>query len=164
MRFDQKKASVFICFMSLALALWAGQEKSQKKEAAEERGSLIRKELLMKTKQKLSPPRRNIFSLRRGGGEEARIVPVSPRPNPQDTPEAAEEGSSEVLLNIRYIGHIRSDGHIVALIIFEDAAFAVEKGEIISEGIQVGTIHPTFIEIIGPDSVKRKYALEGERE
>jgi hypothetical protein len=150
--------------MSLAVALWAGQEKPQKKEASEETGSLIRKELLINPKQKLRPPRRNIFTLRRSRGEEAGIVPVNTRPNPQEISETAGEESSKVLLNIRYIGHIRSDGNIVALIIFEDAAFAVEKGEIISEGIQVGTIHSTFIEIIGPDSVKRKFALEGERE
>ncbi len=150
--------------MSLTVALCAGQEKSQKKEASEETGSLIRKELLIKPKHKLQPPRRNIFTLRRNRSESAGIVPVNPRQNPQEIAEAAREESSAVLLNLRYIGHIRSDGNIVALIIFEDTAFAVEKGEIISEGIQVGAIHPTFIEIIGPDSVKRKYTLEGEGE
>ena len=164
MKFDQKKAIIVICFMSLAVALWAGQEKSQKKEESEETGSLIKKELLIKPKQKLSPSRRNIFTLRRSGSEGARITPVNSRPNTQEIAEATVEESSVALLNIRYIGHIKSDGNIVALIIFEDAAFAVEKGEIISEGIRVGEIHPTYIEIIGSDSVKRKYALEGERE
>lgn len=165
MKVDKNKVIVCLCSLSLVFALWAGQEKPQKKKTEiKDQKSLIHKELLLKTKKKLTPPRRNIFSLRRGGGVETRIVPVIPQTNSQRAARAAEERSSALPMNIRYIGHIRSGNRIVALIIFEGAPLAVEKGEMISEGIQIGDVTPAFIEIVGPDSVKRKYALEGEKE
>jgi hypothetical protein len=52
---------------------------------------------------------------------------------------------------------------MVALIVFEGDALAVEKGEVISEGVKIGEITPEEIEIIGSDSQKRRYYLEGER-
>ena len=67
-------------------------------------------------------------------------------------------------MNIRYIGHIRSGQKIVALIVYEDTAIAVEKGEMISEGVQIGDVTSEYVEIVGPDSVRRKYTLEGEKE
>jgi len=165
MRVDMKRVAFFIFFLSLGLALWAGQGKPQKKETAkDEKKSLIRKELLLKTKRRLDPPRRNIFSIRMGGSGETRIVPVNPQPNPQETSRIAGEESSELPLDIRYIGHIKSGEKIVALIIFEGSALAVEKGEMINERAQIGDVTSAFIEIIGSDSVKRKYPLEGEKE
>ncbi len=62
--------------------------------------------------------------------------------------------------NIKYIGYVVSCEKIVALIIIDGNALAVEKGETISEGAKVGEITPEEIEIIGPDSEKRKYSLE----
>jgi hypothetical protein len=161
----EMKAALFIFILSLGLVLWAGEGQSQKKETAKgEEKSLIKKGLLSKTKKKLAPARRNIFSLRRGGSEETRIIPTNPRTNPQKaarTTEQKSSGSSEV---IRYVGHIRSGQKIVALIVYEDTAIAVEKGEMISEGVQIGDVTPAYIEIVGPDSVRRKYTLEGEKE
>lgn len=63
----------------------------------------------------------------------------------------------------RYIGYIVFGEKIVALIIIDGNALAVEKGEMISEGVKVGEITPEEIEIMGPDSEKRKYSLEGKR-
>lgn len=166
MRVDLKKVAFFIFFLSLGLALWAGQGKSQKKETAkDEKKSLIRKELLLKTKRRLDPPRRNIFSIRMGGSRETRVVPANAQPNPQKkTSIIPGEESSELPLDIRYIGHIKSREKIVALILFEGSALAVEKGEMINERAQIGDVTSAFIEIIGSDSVKRKYPLEGEKE
>jgi Tfp pilus assembly protein PilP len=160
-----KKAALFIFFLSLGLVLWAGEGQSQKKETAKgEEKSLIKKELLSKTKKKLAPARRNIFSLSRGVSEETRIVQNDPRTNPQKAARTTEKESSRSPVNIRYIGHIRSGQKIVALIVYEDTAIAVEKGEMINEGVQIGDVTPAYIEIIGPDSVRRKYTLEGEKE
>lgn len=164
MKFD-KKAVVFLFFLSFITTLWAGESQSQKKETAKsEEQSLIKKELLSKTKKKLAPARRNIFSLRRGGGQETPVVPIGPRTAPQKAALMTESESSGSSVNIRYIGHIRSGQKIVALIVYEDTAIAVEKGEMISEGVQIGDVTPVYIEIIGPDSVRRKYTLEGEKE
>ena len=160
-----KKAILFLFFLSLGLILWAGEGQSQKKETAKsEEKSLIKKELLSKTKKKLAPARRNIFSLRRGGSAETRITPTDPRTNPLKATRTTERESSGSPVNIRYIGHIRSGQKIVALIVYEDTAIAVEKGEMISEGVQIGDVTSEYVEIVGPDSVRRKYTLEGEKE
>ena len=70
----------------------------------------------------------------------------------------------EIIPDIRYIGYITSSHKIVALIIFEGEALAVEEGEKISSDIKIGKISLKEIEIIGPESKKRKYSIEGEEE
>jgi Tfp pilus assembly protein PilP len=165
MRVDKNWGFLFLFVLCLGPALWAGERYLQEKAAAkDEKKSLIKKELLLRTKQKLSPPRRNIFSLRRTESGETRVLPNNPQPVQRKTPGITEEESSGLQMHIRYIGHIRSGKKIVALIILEDAALAVEKGEMISEGVQIGDITPEYIEVIGPDSVRKKYTLEGEKE
>jgi Tfp pilus assembly protein PilP len=164
MRVDKNWAFLFLLVLSLGLALWAGGRNLQEKEAGQdEKKSLIKKELLLKKKQKLSPPRRNIFSLQRTERGETRVLPANPQPIQKKTPGITEDEPSGLQMHLRYIGHIRSGEKIVALIILEDTAFAVEKGEMISEGIQIGDVTPEYIEIIGPDSVRKKYTLEGEK-
>ncbi len=165
MRVKKNWAFLFLFVLSLSLALWAGGRNPQEKEAGQdEKKSLIKKELLLKKKQKLSPPRRNIFSLQRTESGETRVFPTNPQPIQKKTPGVTEDKPAGLQMHLRYIGHIRSGEKIVALIILEDTAFAVEKGEMISEGIQIGDITPEYIEIIGPDSVRKKYTLEGEKE
>ncbi len=165
MRVKTNWAFLFLFALSLCVALWAGERNLQEKAAAKvEKKSLIKKELLLRKKQKLSPPRRNIFSLQRTESRETVVLPNNPQPIQKKTPGITEEGSSPLQMHVRYIGHIRSGEKIVALIILEDTAFAVEKGEIIGEGVQITDITPEFIEIIGPDSVRKKYTLEGEKE
>lgn len=165
MRVDKNSALLFLFALSLGLALWAGETNLQEKaESKSEKKSLIKKELLSRAKKKLSPPRRNIFSLQRTERGETRILPSNPQPIQKRTPEITQEEPSGLQMHLRYIGHIRSGEKIVALIILEDTAFAVEKGETISEGVQIGDVTPEYIEIIGPDSARKKYPLEGEKE
>jgi len=73
------------------------------------------------------------------------------------------EASSSLPVNIRYIGYVISADKMVALIVFEGNALAVERGELISEGVKIGKITPEEIEIVGSDSQKRRYYLEGEK-
>jgi hypothetical protein len=163
MRVKKNWAFLFLFVLSLSLALWAGGRNAQEKEAGrDEKRSLVKKELLLKKKQKLSPPRRNIFSLQRTESGKTRVLPNNPQPIQKKTPGITEEEPSGLQIHLRYIGHIRGE-KIVALIILEDTAFAVEKGEMISEGVQIGDVTPEYIEIIGPDSVRKKYTLEGEK-
>jgi hypothetical protein len=164
MRVDKNWPFLFLFVLSLGLALWAGEMNFQEKEAGQEgKKSLIKKELLLRKKKKLSPPRRNIFSLQRTERGETRILPNNPQPIQKKTLGITEEEPSGLQIHLRYIGHIRSGKKIVALIILEDTALAVEKGEMISEGVQIGDVTPEYIEIIGPDSVRKKYTLEGEK-
>jgi hypothetical protein len=162
MKAKEITSAFFILFLSIGLSIWAGEEKLQKK--ALEKG-LIRKDLLLREKMELGNPVRNIFTLRRSVNREIERNPVKLRQNQQQNPTlpGKYEASSSLPLNIRYIGYVISDDKMVALIVFEGDALAVESGEVISEGVKIGKITPGEIEIIGSDSQKRRYYLEGER-
>ena len=162
MKAKEITSAFFILFLSIGLSIWAGEEKLQKK--ALEKG-LIRKDLLLREKMELGNPVRNIFTLRRSVSREIERNPVKLRQNQQQNPTlpGKHEASSSLPLNIRYIGYVISDDKMVALIVFEGDALAVEKGEVISEGVKIGKITPEEIEIIGSDSQKRRYYLEGEK-
>ncbi len=159
-------SAFFILCLSIGLSIWAGEEKLQKKgfEKGGEK-SLIRKDLLVREKIEFGNPVRNIFTLRRSVGRQIERNPVKLRQNQQQNPTlpGKYEASSSLPLNVRYIGYVISDDKMVALIVFEGDALAVEKGEVISEGVKIGEITPEEIEIIGSDSQKRRYYLEGER-
>ncbi len=166
MKAKEITSAFFILFLSTGLSIWAGEEKLQKK-ALEKGGekSLIRKDLLVREKIELGNPVRNIFTLRRSVSREIERNPVKLWQNQQQNPTLPNkyEASSSLPLNIRYIGYVISDDKMVALIIFEGDALAVESGEVISEGVKIGEITPEEIEIVGSDSQKRRYYLEGEK-
>lgn len=163
-----KRVLFSVLLLSFGLALWAGAKAPQEKEETEKRQmkSLIRKELLRKEKKKLGPPRRNVFSLRAPARVEPGRAPVNLEPNPQrvEREKSPDEEAAGLPLLIRYIGHIKSDSKITGLIVFEGSALAVVKDEMIAEGVRIGEITPEYIEVVGPDSVRRKYTLEGEKE
>jgi hypothetical protein len=165
------RLAFFILFLSAGLCLWAGEEKLQKQglEAGGEK-SLIRKDLLLREKTELGNPVRNIFTLSRSPNREiqgnAFKVQQSQQQNQQHDPTSPNkyEASSSLPVNIRYIGYVVSADKIVALIVFEGNALAVESGEMISEGVKIGKITADEIEIVGSDSQKRRYYLEGEKQ
>ena len=75
--------------------------------------------------------------------------------------DAAEEEYVEVV-DIRYVGHIRSQARTVALILLEGEAMAVKAGEIVAEGVRILKITPTEIQYEGPDSETKTVSLEGD--
>jgi hypothetical protein len=160
------RSAFFILFFSIGLSVWAGEEKLQKKglETGGEK-SLIRKDLLLREKIELESPVRNIFTLRRSAGRTIERNPVKPQQNQQQNSTLPNkyEASSSLPVNIRYIGYVISDEKMVGLIVFEGNALAVERGEVISEGVKIGKITTEEIEIVGSDSQKRRYYLEGEK-
>jgi hypothetical protein len=162
MKAKEITSAFFILFLSIGLSIWAGEEKLQKKGL--EKG-LIRKDLLLREKMELGNPVRNIFTLGRSVSREIERNPVKLRQNQQQNPTlpGKYEASSSLPLNVRYIGYVISDDKMVALIVFEGEALAVESGEVISEGVKIGKITPEEIEIVGSDSQKRRYVLEGEK-
>ena len=169
------KNRTLLCGTLLALFVllnFAGQNEppSQKEIPDQElRTSYIRKDLLYNPagEEDMPPPLRNIFSPRRpgspgAGGNYSGIAPNNPEVDTsEDEIEAAEEDFS-VVLDIRYIGHIRSQVRTVALILFEGEAMAVKAGEIIAEDVRIVKITPTEIEYMGPDSLTKTVTLEGE--
>lgn len=158
-------SAFFLLFLGVFLANGEGQEKLQKKEAGEKgTKSLIRKELLLKKKIKLEPPQRNIFSVHKTDRQEKREDISRSQQNPQGNPALSREAPSPGQLQIRYVGYVISGEKIIALIIFRGNTLAVEKGEMISEGVKVGEITSAAIEIVSSNSEKRKFPLEGEKE
>lgn len=160
------RSSFLILFLSMGLSVWAGGEKLQVKGIEKGGGrSLIRKDLLLRKKIELGNPVRNIFTLRRSARREIQRSPVELQQNQRQNSNLANkvEASSSLPVNIRYIGYVISDNKMVALIVFEGNALAVERGELISDGVKIGKITTEEIEIVGSDSQKRRYYLEGEK-
>ena len=160
-----KKIVPALLIVLLCPSFWLGAQKENAKKKSDpekEVKSLIKKDLLFKERKKLGPPRRNIFSTRKSEIRSTKVNPVLPEKDTQELKDLIAERISSRLLNIRYVGYIVSGEKIVALIFFEENVIAVEEGEVIAEGVEVEKITPVEIEIIGPDSKKRKYPLEGE--
>jgi|GEM_PF-881327 len=138
-------------------------EKFLKKISEEILGkNLVRKDLLFEKSERLNPPKRNIFSplkKRKSGAG-----PVSEEVEGEFRKGASKSkmNALEIIPDIRYIGYITSSHKIVALIIFEGEALAVEEREKISSDIKIGKISLKEIEIIDSESKIRKYSLEGE--
>lgn len=161
-----KAKSLLACLVLflLAASLLSGQEETAKKGnlGNGEKKSLVRKDLLLKPKKELRPPRRNIFSPKRTEliRPESKGVDISQ--NLQTNPAAAEPKPSPPSLNLSYIGYIVSGKKIIALIVLEGDILYVEKGDVIGEGIRIGEITPSEMEVIGPGSEKKKYSIQGE--
>jgi hypothetical protein len=167
MKAKEITSAFFILFLSIGLCIWAREEILQKKVLEKDgEKSLIRKDLLLREKIQLGNPTRNIFTLRRSAGGTIERNRVKPQQNQQrnTTLPNTREASSSLPVNIRYIGYVLSDDKMVALIVFEGNALAVERGEVISEEVKIGKITPEEIEIVGSDSQRRRYYLEGERQ
>jgi hypothetical protein len=129
--------------------------------------SLVRKDLLEPTRKQLSPPLRNIFTRQRiiPSGDRPGFFGTAGEPSRGGTPTkpGSENESTEISINVKYIGYVNSEERVIALIILGGETYAVESGELIEGGIHIGEITPDDIEIIGPDSESNKVKLEGEK-
>jgi len=162
-----------VLLLSAGLCLTARGETGELKEVVKKnsgdvaRKSLIRKDLLFEKREKLSPPRRNIFSAlaerQTQAGTLSQEVGIGQEASSQSR-EDSEVYSDEAKLDLRYLGYIKSGQKIIALVIFEGEALAVVEGEMISGGIRIGKVTPEEVEVIGASSQKWKYSLEGEEE
>ncbi|MFQ5721285.1 MAG: hypothetical protein ACE5GI_02175 [Candidatus Aminicenantales bacterium] len=163
-----KAVSIFLIFlwMTALTTLAVDKETKEKILNSRPRQSLIHKELLRIKRKKPDLPQRNIFAPRF-----SKIK--APQPG-LDTPfnfqSIKEDRSSDNLaissnpLDLRYIGYIDNGEKIVALIIFEGQAVAVQEGDKLNEKIKVGKITTREIEIIGPGHHRQQYSLQGEKE
>lgn len=172
MRF-KKFLSFFLVILWAGLCLAARGEEVEVKQASKKISenasgrNLIRKNLLFEEKEKLSPPRRNIFSPQavsmsqpESPPEEVGASQKAPPPSTEDSGEFSEGTKPD----LRYLGYVKSGQKITALIFFEGEALAVVEDEMIREGIRIGKVTSEEIELIGADSQKWKYSLEGEEE
>ncbi len=162
-------------FAAAVLLPGLGQDDPQGLEEAVQKtqlSSFIRKDLLRKSssEEDLQPPIRNIFSPRRSGspgsgrnyvGADPGSINVDGTIESKEAAAAAEEEYAPVI-DIRYIGYIRSQLRTVALVMFEGEAMAVKAGEIIADGVKIVKITPAEISYLGPDSLTKTVSLEGE--
>jgi hypothetical protein len=155
----------FVLFL-FAVSLLCGQKETPKKrDVGEGEGkSLVQKDLLLKEKKGLQPPLRNIFSPRRTGLGPSELKGVGIPQSLQKNPGTVGPEPSHASLNLSYIGYIVSGEKIIALIVLEGDILYVEKGDIIQEGIRIGEITASEIEVIGPGSEKKKYLIQGDSE
>jgi len=163
----KKRLAYFLIFLLSASFLIARQQENPQKESLAQKGkrSLIRKELLSKDIKAPQPPQRNIFSPRRSQTKGVNANPVEIPQNFQKLQNAIEQQApSRPALNLSYIGYIVSGDNIIAVIILEGDVLAVKKGDVLAEGVSVGEITPLEIEILGPDSEKKKYSIQGDEE
>lgn len=164
MRVSKGLALAAVFSLLTTFFLGAGvQEAASNASLKEQSKSLIRMDLLRSQKAEAGLPRRNIFAPRSHSG-----LSVSLRAQESAGLDAAEnlsrkeQGQPAFNVNLRYIGYIESPGRMIALIILEGQALAVAEGEVVIEGMRIGKISPTEIEVVMPDSTTRKFALEGE--
>jgi hypothetical protein len=136
-------------------------DQDEGSEQESERGTrrLIRRDLLQKEREEPKLPGRNIFTPRNRGIKEEAFPSFDMSSGEEASLEAKESSYS---FSLRYIGYIDSGQKMVALIIFEGEAIAVEEGEKISQEHTVGEITTERIEIIGPSGGKKQIPLEGD--
>lgn len=129
--------------------------------------SLIRKDLLLRSEAEPVMAGRNIFALQAGPQGQGRVTPVPEEENPLEAGNretGVEAKTPQPRINIRYIGYVGSPEKITALILFEGRAMAVEEGEGLRPGIQMGKVTAEQVEVIVSDSEKLVFSLEGEEE
>jgi hypothetical protein len=156
---------LFLIVLVCAEATQEAQEPSPQKIKGQ--ASLVRKDLLQPTRKRLLPPRRNIFTRQRiiPSGEEGGFSNADRMRSQSETPSQAgsKNDNAEISIDVKYIGYVNSEQRVIALIILSSETYAVESGDLLEGGIQIGEITPDDIEIIGPDSEPKKVKLEGEK-
>ena len=169
----KKFLSFFLVVLWIGLCLAARGVEVEVEQAAKKISetavgrNLIRKDLLFEKKEKLSPPRRNIFSPQAVSVAQAESPPDEVGASqgiPSPSSEVPAEYSEGARPDLRYIGYVKSGRKITALIFFEGEALAVAEDEMIKAGMKIGKVTSEEIELIGTDSQKWKYSLEGEEE
>jgi len=163
---------LFCLFTISALFSQAAGQAQEPISSEGKKSSLIRMDLLRLAQEESKPFGRNIFAP--GPARGAPSPPGAPgsqispeRQIPADFQSQGEELRTEVIapafsVNLRYVGFIVSARRLIALVILEGQALAVAEGEVVSEGVRIGRISVDEIEVVLPDSSRRKFPLEGE--
>jgi hypothetical protein len=157
--------ALLLVFMGIGLSLVEGM--TQDNPTSQEGKTLIRKDLLFQGKEQLELPLRNIFSpiTSRRAQVGTAVIQEKRSENPVDKQQdqaAERKEPPRPVLNVRYIGYVRSKEKIVALILFRGIAYAVEEGELLEEQVEVKDITVEEIVLTLAGFQLFKYAIEGE--
>jgi len=120
---------------------------------------LIRKDLLVFGKGQIPPPRRDIFHPKIDIQTSA---PMIARPGPKGKKPPVSEVPTFVL-NLVYVGSVRSSGKIVALVIRDGQTMPLAEGDEVVPGYKVVRITPDEIEVEGPNSERKTFSRQGDR-
>lgn len=128
---------------------------------------LVRMDLLKSLPPQPAAPLRSIFS---PGLAAAAPEPV---PEPDDSADATgqepgleapqETAPAQPVLDLVYLGYVRSGLRIIALVFSEGQSLAVAEGEEIVPGLKVEKIGPDRIEVTGPDGKRTSVPIQGEQ-
>jgi Tfp pilus assembly protein PilP len=162
-------ALVSVSLFLIVLVCAEARQQAQEQDLPKVKGQtgLVRKDLLEPTRKQLLPPQRNIFTRQRiiPSGEGPGFFGTEGEPQRGGTPtqSGSKNENTEISINVKYIGYVNSEQRVIALIIFGAETYAVESGDLLEGGINIGEITPDDIEIIGPDSEPNRVKLEGEK-
>jgi hypothetical protein len=129
------------------------------RQEAQAAAPLIRKDLLVFGKGEIAPPRRDIFRPR--AYEPAFATPAG-GPAPK-RPGPGGKAEPSFVLDLTYLGSVRSSGKITALILTGGQTMSVVEGDEIIPGYRVVRVTADEIEVVGPDSQKKTFSRQGER-
>jgi hypothetical protein len=120
---------------------------------------LIRKDLLSSAPGEIPAPRRDIFHPRSSG------LPAPPPAAPGRAPVPKGKGPAAptFVLDLVYVGSIRSGGTIMALVMRDGQTTPVAVGDEIIPGYRVLRITPDEIEVEGPKSERKTFTRQGDR-
>jgi len=151
---------VFAAVLVGTVCAAAALDKAPDKPAAAPK-SLIRKEWLRAPAEPLVPPRRDIFSPQAASSVDEGGVPFRPgQPGAVPTEKKVEEEARPAFA-LRYIGYSRAlaTKKIVALVMIESQAQAIEEGDMVGAGYKVARITLKEIEIQAPDGTILTFVL-----
>lgn len=145
---------------SLAAAPQETKAKKPPEQIAGESTPIVRKDLLVFGKGQIPSPRRDIF---RPGyyGMPASAPITAMRPAPKSQAPKVEKPPAFVL-NLVYVGSVRSSGKIVALVIRDGQTMPVAEGDEVVPGYKVVRVTPDEIEVEGPNSERKTFSRQGD--
>jgi hypothetical protein len=152
----------FLCVASsLASSPQETRAKKNPDQIAGKSKPIVRKDLLVFGKGQIPSPRRDIF---RPGtyGMPASAPMTAMRPVPKSRAPKVEEPPAFVL-NLVYVGSVRSSGKIVALVLRDGQTMPVAEGDEVVPGYKVVRVTPDEIEVEGPNSERKTFSRQGDR-
>ncbi|MGD0782661.1 MAG: hypothetical protein ABSA30_07365 [Candidatus Aminicenantales bacterium] len=157
-----RRAAAAVLAGAVCVAAAAGQTADRPAPPSAVR-SLIRKEWLKTPIEPPVPPRRDIFSPQGAPSVDERGFRPGPVRSAVLSAEKKAEEEARPVFALRYIGFSRSAASkkIVALVLIDSQAQAVEEGDTLGAGYKVTRITVKEIEIHAPDGTAIQFALEG---
>jgi hypothetical protein len=154
-----------LAILCLVSSLGASPQETRAKKNPEqiagESKPIVRKDLLVFGKGQILPPRRDIFRPSYyGTPASGPMMAMRPALKPK-TPKVEEPPA--FVLNLVYVGSVRSGGKIMALVIRDGQTMPVAEGDEVVAGYKVVRITPDEIEIEGPNSERKTFSRQGDR-